>query len=729
MYKDRSSEDECRVWYDVCLVHSRDDRLYAEAFWITCTKLIEAWTDGYVWNDEPFRLEFPREADKETGRYEMLSGSTCFGDCVEDEWFITKLLFRLCDTFPDDIFVRAKDDDGQFLLIEAAEALPEWLSPETAKDRIVVFKGALHIISPEIINDSPKLHDVRRILSSSDTMMSTRASDAIQKIILQRLDTVRPKRWIHRAWCVIPIKVAESIEKYPEIISHAVNAFHRRDSADIRAASKLRMTLGSRPHSKDRTGKRCKCRRACLVRFSRSLYAKLRAERFEPPRGFEDYVPKSEHQAHRACALGLRLCGALEVLASRCTKKSELDDARNKILGLDSKTGNVDAAQRKLPESVGKIVTTEFGQRAIDIGAWGQTYFEGKRDTHCSQSFAALARASLTTKTRDDQCRKTECVDDYDSQRLEDDCDRWMTLAPESVDAMLRKYDFDADALSKEILESDADKQNESTLSSSTFRKKKSFVADVASAMHRFVNFQDATIDGAEVPIEPKISVREDTRPSAKEDDASRDVSVDEDVLMRILSGGVDIDDARRRDVKDEDGVAANIAGSRASATSHCPTLHAGDEATICELKNKRSYNGKKCRVLRWLGDKKGRYAVKMLSQPYVSLSVRPRNLKCIVSTKTTETFMTQMDNELKGTAVDKSFGGAALQHMSSRSGADTTGEDDAASDDIELNVNMNLVRSMMASFEMQHGLPGPASNVLGGMGLSIPGNDGGERK
>jgi hypothetical protein len=38
-----------------------------------------------------------------------------------------------------DIWVKVVDTDGQFLLIEAAGMLPEWLEPEVADNRVSTF--------------------------------------------------------------------------------------------------------------------------------------------------------------------------------------------------------------------------------------------------------------------------------------------------------------------------------------------------------------------------------------------------------------------------------------------------------------------------------------------------------------------------------------------------------------------------------------------------------------
>lgn len=40
------------------------------------------------------------------------------------------------------------DNDGEFLLVEAAYQLPRWLSPETAPNRVWLHRGAVHIVPP-----------------------------------------------------------------------------------------------------------------------------------------------------------------------------------------------------------------------------------------------------------------------------------------------------------------------------------------------------------------------------------------------------------------------------------------------------------------------------------------------------------------------------------------------------------------------------------------------------
>jgi hypothetical protein len=65
----------------------------------------------------------------------FLHGQTAYGDSVEDEWLIVYILKELSKQFPE-VWVKVVDTDGEFLLIEAANALPRWLNPEIADNRV-----------------------------------------------------------------------------------------------------------------------------------------------------------------------------------------------------------------------------------------------------------------------------------------------------------------------------------------------------------------------------------------------------------------------------------------------------------------------------------------------------------------------------------------------------------------------------------------------------------------
>jgi hypothetical protein len=64
-----------------------------------------------------------------------LYGISFYGDNIQDEWFIVSLLFHISKSIPE-LIIRTCDSDGEFLLIEAAEILPEWANPDTCENAV-----------------------------------------------------------------------------------------------------------------------------------------------------------------------------------------------------------------------------------------------------------------------------------------------------------------------------------------------------------------------------------------------------------------------------------------------------------------------------------------------------------------------------------------------------------------------------------------------------------------
>jgi len=101
----------------------------------------------YIWQRDDFTLKLEQSNGKLFGGVEgerqwlttedlmYYHGRTNYGDSVEDEWLIVYILRELSKNNPD-LWIKVADTDGEFLLIEAANALPRWLNPEIADNRV-----------------------------------------------------------------------------------------------------------------------------------------------------------------------------------------------------------------------------------------------------------------------------------------------------------------------------------------------------------------------------------------------------------------------------------------------------------------------------------------------------------------------------------------------------------------------------------------------------------------
>lgn len=130
-------------------------------------EIAKSYVSNYIWHKDPFAVKARNknshllnpESEGES-RFKVsyslflmssfvlvaalpahLYGITHYGDNIQDEWFIVSLLFYLSRELPG-LIVRCCDSDGEFMLIEAAEHLPQWANPETCEQRVSVLIAA-----------------------------------------------------------------------------------------------------------------------------------------------------------------------------------------------------------------------------------------------------------------------------------------------------------------------------------------------------------------------------------------------------------------------------------------------------------------------------------------------------------------------------------------------------------------------------------------------------------
>lgn len=99
---------------------------------------IASLSTGYIWHRQPFQLgvsplSFTAPAGQK--QHQWLTGKTDVTDAVDDEWFVVWLLKQVTEKWRD-AAVAVEDDDGEFLLIEAADVLPSWVTPQNAAHRV-----------------------------------------------------------------------------------------------------------------------------------------------------------------------------------------------------------------------------------------------------------------------------------------------------------------------------------------------------------------------------------------------------------------------------------------------------------------------------------------------------------------------------------------------------------------------------------------------------------------
>lgn len=128
--------------------------------------LTETYRAAYLWHFEAFAFS-PLEDDAPTSppsssspsypsssltntSLPLLQGHVCVGENVEDEWFVVWLL-QQATADPElaalGLTARVWDADGDFLLIQAALVMPDWLDPENSMFRVWIQGGRFHFLS------------------------------------------------------------------------------------------------------------------------------------------------------------------------------------------------------------------------------------------------------------------------------------------------------------------------------------------------------------------------------------------------------------------------------------------------------------------------------------------------------------------------------------------------------------------------------------------------------
>ncbi|EPS44040.1 hypothetical protein H072_1978 [Dactylellina haptotyla CBS 200.50] len=285
----RQSTVEDTVEYYVHLVPSstssqNDVKLELEKLLPDILKSVEPLTDDFIWQRDEFNLKVT-EKDGIT----CLHGKIEFGESIDDEWFTVFLLREISKKFPQ-LWIRVVDTDGEFLLIEAAHALPKWLSPEVADNRIWITNGSLRIVPRSKEDRAAAKAGHLRSLSIKDALkfLEKFQKDLLHIQIVEEEAFYRIsnypaslKEHFHRARVTVPRTVAKILHERPKLISTIVETFCLRDPVQL----------------------------------------KLKQQVFRPPRPF--ILPGKESPQYPASELGMKLTCGLELLVSGNKQKTE----------------------------------------------------------------------------------------------------------------------------------------------------------------------------------------------------------------------------------------------------------------------------------------------------------------------------------------------------------------------------------------------------------------------
>lgn len=275
---------------------------------------------SHLFHRDPFTLSLPADPTAPCALCASppvphLHGALRFSDSLPDEWLAVSLLFALTRAFPD-IAARAWDSDGEFLLIEAAFALPRWLEPESAPNRVFIFRGEVHILPPSLFPETPSLEAA--LAAVYDDAVDTRAPDAVQAAIQRRIAGLpeRAGENLHTARVIVPAPVAKVLKEEPCLIARAVEAFYDRDIDTMKHAARMDKFL------KGPSGEGVEMVRT-TVRMTRAMYAQLVQQNFQAPRGYP--MPRREEGPEKwmEAELGMKIACGFEMMYQERVRQGE----------------------------------------------------------------------------------------------------------------------------------------------------------------------------------------------------------------------------------------------------------------------------------------------------------------------------------------------------------------------------------------------------------------------
>ncbi|XP_037931357.1 protein ecdysoneless [Teleopsis dalmanni] len=380
-------------------------------------------TREYIWHKDDFQLHVRTGSEQENllnneRKQDLellpphLHGVTHYGDNIADEWFIVFVLYELTREIADCI-VRVTDSDGEFLLIEAADALPRWANPDTCEQRVYIANGNIKLVQNSPSN-SAKILPVEKALSKIRLNPNLYCvSKEIEDCINERLkEFVDLSSTYHHQIVRLPVGVAAILKVKPSLIASSVRAFCERDSIDMRAC---RSMLFFPPEQRVRVN----------VRFTRCLYAMILQANYVPDRKIGWNLSNSTNtEEYKEDLLGVKIACGFEILTSQTKNaKSEENDQnwldyrksltskgyfRNNIEGSAEYIRLLNTAREFFNENNGRFRTNAFvGNEIIDI----------------------LKSADINV----DQFR------DEENNLKPSDCDDWLNINAEQLDAMLQE--------------------------------------------------------------------------------------------------------------------------------------------------------------------------------------------------------------------------------------------------------------------------------------------------
>ncbi|RPD81718.1 SGT1-domain-containing protein [Lentinus tigrinus ALCF2SS1-7] len=528
------SEDTLQ--YTLYLPPDQSDRVSATTFAALLTDHVQSLLPGHLWHRDAFELKVAPDPEGSKDVW-VLEGRMRVGDCIDDEWCVVWLLRELSSKW--DLVVSVFDSDGEFLLIEAAEELPSWVTPTNAENRVWIHNSRIHLVPLSHVSPPSSKSRRRKYITRGDSddednleneedaefitatdavrlvrdpMIDTAAPQNVQDVVWKRISgyPAGSRQHMHVAKAYLPVDVAKALAVNPLLVQKAVETFYTRDALQLRAAQKMARFP---PESAILSS----------VKMTRTAYAQLVGQKFHPPKVFGRWMEREGTEEWRWRDIGMKIACGFEMLYQESKNRKD-----SVIAIFDGSPASMEAAKdglRRNPEY------TQYIQRLVSAG-----YFKGEREG--SQLWVSLenqAAAAFIAARRDDdasrpsfaaaiQAALSQYADDRELPSDAEDPDDWLNVDAAEFDEMLEKTTGSSKGKEKAMnaMDVDAPEDDEDRVAKAQAER----LRDLAKKVEQFVE-GEGDLEGARFADE---AFSDDDRDSDNSD--ADQLSADEDATM-----------------------------------------------------------------------------------------------------------------------------------------------------------------------------------------------------
>ncbi|KAF4623707.1 hypothetical protein D9613_001668 [Agrocybe pediades] len=417
------------------------DKASVSSFAACITSYVESLLPGFIWHRDTFEVKLaPAPEDKRW----VLESRMRVGDSVDDEWCTVWLLKQISSKW--DVVISVYDSDGEFLLIEAAEALPSWVKPTNSENRVWIYRSRLHLIPLTHISPPSRKRQRRKLPGANDSdnedlevgdddtfiavedavkivrdpSVNTLAPAAVERIVWERISEYPEvaKTHTHVTKAYLPTDIAKALIVNPSLVQRAVETFYTRDAVQLRAAH--RMTRFP-PNPSVLTS----------VKMTRTAYAQLTGQKFFPPKVFGQWSAKEGTDEWRRRDVGMKISVGFEMLYQESKRRNNQAtstealassaEARKEALRRDPDYQKFIENLKSANYFKGEIQGSELWNALENKAA--KSFVEVRQtDDSTRQSFAAQVDVALSNKDVPDHSDEPEQSDAWlsmDAQEFE----------------------------------------------------------------------------------------------------------------------------------------------------------------------------------------------------------------------------------------------------------------------------------------------------------------------